>query len=141
MVHAPAAHDAARAVPAGSHPGAPRPGQGALRVAAVRRGARRPYPWCHQPWRTNGARCICSCNAGKTVVASVPEWSNGVMSDNSIWEALQTARDKAKEREDEEKQRVEDADNHEQQRAASSRVAARQAVRETLDDILAEREG
>ncbi|GAA5595065.1 Uncharacterised protein [Kocuria rhizophila] len=98
-------------------------------------------PWCYQPSRTNGARCICSCNAGKTVVASVPEWSNGVMSDNSIWEALQTARDKAKEREDEEKQRVEDADNHEQQRAASSRVAARQAVRETLDDILAEREG
>lgn len=44
MVHAPAAHDAARAIPAGSHPGAPRPGQGALRVAAVRRGARRPYP-------------------------------------------------------------------------------------------------
>ncbi|MGX0887004.1 hypothetical protein ACUW97_001415 [Kocuria rhizophila] len=71
----------------------------------------------------------------------MPEWSNGVMSDNSIWEALQAARDKAKEREDEEKQRVEDADNHEQQRAASSRVAARQAVRETLDDILAEREG
>ena len=63
------------------------------------------------------------------------------MSDNSIWEALQTARDKAKKREDEEKQRVKDADNHEQQRAASSCVAARQAVRETLDDILAEREG
>lgn len=73
-------------------------------------------------------------------MAPRPEWSTGTMSENSIWEALQTARDKAKEREDEEKQRVEDADNHEQQRAASSRVAARQAVRETLDDILAERE-
>ena len=63
------------------------------------------------------------------------------MSENNIWDALQNARDKAKEREDEEMQRVEDADNHEQQRAASSRVAARQAVRETLDDILAGREG
>ena len=33
------------------------------------------------------------------------------MSENSIWDALESARDKAKEREQEEMQRVEDADN------------------------------
>ena len=77
----------------------------------------------------------------RTVVTSRSKWSNVGMSENSIWDALETARDKAKQREEEEMQRVEDADNNEQQRAASSRVAARQAVRETLDDILAQREG
>ncbi|WHF21239.1 hypothetical protein QJS66_13390 [Kocuria rhizophila] len=39
------------------------------------------------------------------------------MSENGVWEALQDHRDKAKEHAAEEKQRVEDADNHEQQRA------------------------
>lgn len=58
------------------------------------------------------------------------------MSDSRIEDALRQARDKAKSREDEEKQRVEDAETNEMQRAASSRVAARQAVRESLDDIL-----
>lgn len=58
------------------------------------------------------------------------------MSDPRIEDALRQARDKAKTREDEELQRVEDADTDELQRAASSRVAARQAVRESLDDIL-----
>lgn len=77
----------------------------------------------------------------RTVVTSRSKWSNVGMSENSIWDALETARDKAKERAEEEMQRVKDADNNEQQRAASSRVAARQAVRETLDDILAQREG
>ena len=58
----------------------------------------------------------------RTVVTSRSKWSNVGMSENSIWDALETARDKAKEREEEEMQRVEDADNNEQQRAASSRT-------------------
>lgn len=60
------------------------------------------------------------------------------MEERDIWERLQQARDRAKQREDEELQRVDDADTEELQRSAGVRVAARQAVRETLDDILEE---
>lgn len=60
------------------------------------------------------------------------------MEERDIWQQLQRARDTAKQREDEELQRVDDASNAEQQRSAGVRLAARQAVRETLDDILGE---
>ena len=60
------------------------------------------------------------------------------MSDKDIWERLRVARDRAKQAEETELKRVEDAGNAEQQRSASVRVAARQAVREALDDILGE---
>lgn len=60
------------------------------------------------------------------------------MAERDIWQQLQRARDKAKQREEEELQRVDDASNAEQQRSAGVRLAARQAVRETLDDILGE---
>lgn len=60
------------------------------------------------------------------------------MTDQDIWNSIRRARDNAKKAEQEELQRVEDADNAELQRSASSRVAARQAVREALDDILGE---
>lgn len=58
------------------------------------------------------------------------------MSDRDIWDSIRQARDNAKAAEQQELQRVEDADNEETQRSASVRVAARQAVREALDDIL-----
>ena len=59
------------------------------------------------------------------------------MSDD-IRDDIRRARDNAKRAEEEELQRVQDADNDELQRSASVRVAARQAVREALDDILGE---
>lgn len=58
------------------------------------------------------------------------------MSEKDIWDRIRVARDRAKEAEETELQRVDDASNAEQQRSASVRVAARQAVREALDDIL-----
>ncbi len=60
------------------------------------------------------------------------------MSEQDIWQRVRYARDRAKAAEDKELQRVADADKSEQQRSASVRVAARQAVREALDDILGE---
>ena len=60
------------------------------------------------------------------------------MSDRDIWDSIRTARDNAKQAEQDELGRVENAENAEQQRSASVRVAARQAVREALDDILGE---
>lgn len=60
------------------------------------------------------------------------------MSDQDIWDGIRRARDHAKAAEEEELQRVESADTAELQRSASVRVAARQAVREALDDILGE---
>lgn len=58
------------------------------------------------------------------------------MTDADIWERIRHARDRAKAAEEEELKRVEQADTNELQRSASVRVAARQAVREALDDIL-----
>ena len=60
------------------------------------------------------------------------------MTERDIWQQLQQARDKAKQREDEELKRVDEASTAELQRSAGVRLAARQAVRETLDDILGE---
>lgn len=60
------------------------------------------------------------------------------MTERDIWDAITTARDNAKAAEEEELARVESADTAELQRSASVRVAARQAVREALDDILGE---
>jgi hypothetical protein len=54
-------------------------------------------------------------------------------------ERIRYARDRALEAEQIERQRIVDADNEELQRAASVRLATRQAVREALDDILDER--
>ena len=56
-----------------------------------------------------------------------------------IWERLRYARDQALEAERTERQRISDADNAELQRAASVRLATRQAVREALDDVLDEK--
>jgi hypothetical protein len=55
-----------------------------------------------------------------------------------IWERIRYARDQALDAERTERARIEDAGNEELQRAASVRLATRQAVREALDDILAE---
>lgn len=55
-----------------------------------------------------------------------------------IFERIRYARDKALEAEHVERDRLADADNADLQRAASVRLATRQAVREALDDILDE---
>jgi hypothetical protein len=55
-----------------------------------------------------------------------------------IFERVRFARDRALEAEETERQRIADADTHEVERAASVRLATRQAVREALDDILDE---
>ena len=55
-----------------------------------------------------------------------------------IWERIRHARDLALEAERTERTRLADADNADLQRAASVRLATRQAVREALDDILDE---
>ena len=56
-----------------------------------------------------------------------------------IFERITYARDRALEAERTERQRLADADNADLQRAASVRLATRQAVREALDDVLDER--
>jgi len=55
-----------------------------------------------------------------------------------IFDRVRYARDRALEAEEAERQRVADAGNGELERAASVRLATRQAVREALDDILDE---
>lgn len=60
------------------------------------------------------------------------------MTEDDLWDRIRIARDNAKAAEDQELQRVKEADTEEIQRSASVRVAARQAVREALDDILDE---
>ncbi|WP_114559936.1 hypothetical protein [Desertihabitans aurantiacus] len=55
-----------------------------------------------------------------------------------IWERIRYARDQALEAERTERRRLDEADTNELQRAASVRLATRQAVREALDDILDE---
>src|SRR5829696_288456 len=55
-----------------------------------------------------------------------------------IMDRIRYARDRALDAEQSERQRVAEADNEELQRAASVRLATRQAVREALDDILGE---
>lgn len=55
-----------------------------------------------------------------------------------IFERIRFARDKALDAERIERQRLSDADTVEMQRAASVRLATRQAVREAFDDILDE---
>lgn len=55
-----------------------------------------------------------------------------------IFERVRFARDNALEAEEQERQRIADAENEEIERAASVRLATRQAVREALDDILDE---
>jgi hypothetical protein len=53
-------------------------------------------------------------------------------------ERIRYARDRALAAEQTERPRIADAENEELQRAASVRLATRQAVREALDDILDE---
>jgi hypothetical protein len=55
-----------------------------------------------------------------------------------IWDRIRFARDQALKAEEAERQRIADADTDELQRAASVRLATRQAVREALDDVLDE---
>ena len=55
-----------------------------------------------------------------------------------IWERIRYARDRALQAEEVERQRLAEADTAELQQAASVRLASRQAVRETLDDVLDE---
>lgn len=55
-----------------------------------------------------------------------------------IWERIRFARDGALKAEETERQRLAEADTSELQRAASVRLATRQAVREALDDVLDE---
>jgi hypothetical protein len=55
-----------------------------------------------------------------------------------IWERIGYARDRALDGERTVRQRLADADTTELQQAASVRLATRQAVREGLDDVLAE---
>ena len=52
-----------------------------------------------------------------------------------IWERIRYARGQALEGERTERQRLSEADTAELQRAASVRLATRQAVREALEDI------
>ena len=59
--------------------------------------------------------------------------------ERDIWERIRYARDQALEAERTERQRISDAENEELQRAASVRLATRQAVREALDDMLDEK--
>ena len=54
----------------------------------------------------------------------------------NIMDRIRYARDRALDAEQTERQRIAEADNEELQRAASVRLATRQAVREALDDIL-----
>lgn len=56
--------------------------------------------------------------------------------EKDIWERLRFARDRAREAERTERDRLAEADNADLQQAASVRLATRQAVREALDDIL-----
>ena len=65
-------------------------------------------------------------------------WLCDAMTEDDLWDRIRIARDNAKAAEDQELQRVKEADTEEIQRSASVRVAARQAVREALDDILDE---
>ena len=60
------------------------------------------------------------------------------MEANEIMDRIRSARDHALEQEKEERRRIADADTAELQRAASTRLATRQAVREAFDDILGE---
>ena len=60
------------------------------------------------------------------------------MDANEIMDRIRSARDHALEQEKEERRRIADADTAELQRAASTRLATRQAVREAFDDILGE---
>ena len=79
-------------------------------------------------------------NCGRTIIVAneaIVCFCRG-MSDSDIRDIIRRARDNAKKAEGQELQRVEDAENDEQQCSASVRVAARQAVREALDDILGE---
>lgn len=55
-----------------------------------------------------------------------------------ILDRIRHARDRALEAEETERQRVADAENADVERAASVRLATRQAVREALDDVLGE---
>ena len=55
-----------------------------------------------------------------------------------IFDRVRFARDRVLEEEQAERQRIADAENGEIERAASVRLATRQAVREALDDILDE---
>ena len=55
-----------------------------------------------------------------------------------IWERIRFARDQALEAEKTERKRLAEADTADLQKAASVRLATRQAVREALDDILDE---
>ncbi len=55
-----------------------------------------------------------------------------------IFERIRYARDRALEAEETERQRIADASSEEVERAASIRLATRQAVREALDDVLDE---
>jgi hypothetical protein len=55
-----------------------------------------------------------------------------------IWERIGYARDRALEAEKIERTRLAEANTQEMQRAASIRLATRQAVREAFDDILDE---
>jgi hypothetical protein len=55
-----------------------------------------------------------------------------------IFERIRFARDQALEAERTERRRLAEADNADLQRAASVRLATRQAVREALDDVLDE---
>jgi membrane protein involved in colicin uptake len=55
-----------------------------------------------------------------------------------IMDRIRYARDRALDAEQTERERIAEADNEELQRAASVRLATRQAAREALDDILGE---
>lgn len=55
-----------------------------------------------------------------------------------VLDRIRHARDRALEAEETERQRVADAENVDVERAASVRLATRQAVREALDDVLGE---
>lgn len=56
-----------------------------------------------------------------------------------IFDRIRYARDQALAAERTERQRLAEADNADLQRAASVRLATRQAVREALDDVLDEK--
>jgi len=62
----------------------------------------------------------------------------GYDEDMDVWERLRYARDRVLEAEQVERQRLAEANTAELQQAASVRLATRQAVREALDDVLAE---
>src|SRR5829696_1391493 len=105
------------------------PVSSAMSFLSTRRGAPPSY---RAPFRF---RCT-GCGYAQIRCINVSAVQEGASMD--IMDRIRYARDRALDAEQRERQRIAEADNEELQRAASVRLATRQAVREALDDILGE---